>query len=214
MRAVPSDPRKRPKKPATELPSRGKNTISRYMTIECILWKLKIRQSFFRPVIEKGSPLGGRLKTWARKFFSRHSLAIIIVSNKWIGGEEHEEMTTTMFRSNTEGRPPYQQRRSRHITIGSFFTRNGDGGIPRGASPVYRRRWKEMQNFGRRRKGKADQRIDEGGGWTVRIPVSKLSYELGDQNPSKRLQSRGLTPYLVIPTSFLPAWTWYRQFWE
>jgi len=34
--AVPSDPRKRPKKPATPLPSRGKKTISRYMTIECI----------------------------------------------------------------------------------------------------------------------------------------------------------------------------------
>jgi hypothetical protein len=29
--AVPSDPRKRPKKPATELPSKGKKTISRYI---------------------------------------------------------------------------------------------------------------------------------------------------------------------------------------
>jgi hypothetical protein len=41
--AVPSDPRKRPKKPATELPSRGKNTISRYI-ISSVIRKPKIRQ--------------------------------------------------------------------------------------------------------------------------------------------------------------------------
>lgn len=47
--AVPSDPRKRPKKPATELPSKGKKTISRYIRSSL----LKKNQTMFkRPVIE------------------------------------------------------------------------------------------------------------------------------------------------------------------
>lgn len=41
--AVPSEPRKRPKKPATELPRRGKNTISRYI-ISSVIRQQKIRQ--------------------------------------------------------------------------------------------------------------------------------------------------------------------------
>ena len=43
IRAVPSDPRKRPKKPATELPRRGKNTISRYI-ISSVIRQPEIRQ--------------------------------------------------------------------------------------------------------------------------------------------------------------------------
>uniref|UniRef100_A0A494G8R3 Uncharacterized protein n=1 Tax=Solanum lycopersicum TaxID=4081 RepID=A0A494G8R3_SOLLC len=41
--AVPSFPRKRPKQPATKLPSRGKNTISRYI-ISSVIRQPKIKQ--------------------------------------------------------------------------------------------------------------------------------------------------------------------------
>lgn len=49
--AVPSDPRKRPKKPATELPSRGKKTISRYIRSSVFI-KQKNKTMKERPVIE------------------------------------------------------------------------------------------------------------------------------------------------------------------
>lgn len=52
--AVPSDPRKRPKKPATELPSRGKKTISRYIRSSVFI-KPKKQTMKERPVIEKGA---------------------------------------------------------------------------------------------------------------------------------------------------------------
>jgi len=45
--AVPSEPRKRPKAPATELPSKGNNTMSKYMKWtmrEIILYLPRIRQ--------------------------------------------------------------------------------------------------------------------------------------------------------------------------
>ena len=79
--AVPSDPRKRPKKPATELPSRGKKTISRYI-FSSVFIKQK-NQTWDKNVCKAAYKA---LSTWlAVVSHARRQESFVLQSRDWTG---------------------------------------------------------------------------------------------------------------------------------